>query len=121
MTEVLIIIGVVLVLALIAALIMGRQAKTRRDEGHRIEAREHREEAGIRSARADSKEAEAEEKAREGQARQGRGRRARRRSPARSARPQTSAMRTPTRSTPTSTPTPMATRAVASGTASAER
>lgn len=63
MTEVLIIIGVVLVLTLIAALIMGRRAKTRRDEGHRIEAREHREEAGIRSARADSKEAEAEEKA----------------------------------------------------------
>jgi len=62
-TTVLIIVGVVLVLAIIAALVMGNKAKTKRDESNRIEAKGHREEAGIASARADSKEAAAEEKA----------------------------------------------------------
>jgi len=63
LTTVLIIIGVVVVLAIIAALVMGKQAKTKRDESNRVEARGHREEAGIATARADSKEAAAEEKA----------------------------------------------------------
>ncbi|MEJ7715200.1 MAG: hypothetical protein WKF40_05625 [Thermoleophilaceae bacterium] len=63
MTKTLIIIAVIVVIAIIVFLLIGRQAKAKRDEKHRGEALEHREEAKVRTARADSKEAEAEEQA----------------------------------------------------------
>ena len=55
-------IAIAVVVAVIA-LVGARKARAQRDEGRRIEAREHREEAGIRAARADAQEAEAEERA----------------------------------------------------------
>jgi hypothetical protein len=56
----LVIVGVVL-LALFV--LVGRRRKAARDEEHRVEAREHREEAQIRGARAERTRAEAEERA----------------------------------------------------------
>ena len=62
MSTVLIIIIVVAVIALVAFLVVGRQAKARKDETRRVEAGQHRDEAQVGSARAASREAEAEER-----------------------------------------------------------
>ncbi|HEX8204682.1 MAG TPA: hypothetical protein VF587_01345 [Solirubrobacteraceae bacterium] len=56
-----IVVGAILLIALFA--FMSRQAKTKRTEQRRVEARSHREEARVRGARATRAEAEAEERA----------------------------------------------------------
>ncbi|HEX2085458.1 MAG TPA: hypothetical protein VHF89_07230 [Solirubrobacteraceae bacterium] len=56
-----IVVGAILLIALFAML--GRRQRTRRTEHRRVEARTHREEARVRSARATRAEAEAEERA----------------------------------------------------------
>ena len=56
-----IVVAAILLIALFA--FVGRKQKTKRDEHKREEARDHREEARVRSARATRAEAEAEERA----------------------------------------------------------